>query len=532
MVDGPQQPADDDSAEAQQRRRLVWRRAGIGLLVLGLLAVLLLACVLWIPRWLYPSLTETDLQNVSDAAKVQELKGARLKLQNDARTTLLQGLGAVLVLTGAGIGASVTLRQVRATRDQIRETATASRNQLKLSERSQVTDRYTRAVEQLGHEKAPVRLGALYSLEHLAQDNPEYRQTVVDVVCAYLRMPYTPPAQTELDTAQAEEMAPPANGRNRALHPAPGRDPAREEFQVRQTAQRLLADHLRRPRGAYDHDAQLRPPSPQQPFWPGIRLDLTGATLVDFGFARVSVIDARFGGATFRGDAAFRGATFEGVAAVFREATFKGNAWFSGATFQGFAWFTDATFHGDAGFDSATFQRRAGFDRATFQGAAGFDKVTFQDAAVFNKATFRFTTWFTEATFIGGTWFNEAAFQGDTQFNKATFQRTAQFGNADFQSAVLFHGANFQGYTWFDEAAFQDIVGFGRATFQGAASFRRAQVLQLNDFDRRRVWPDGWTVRPDPADPSRGMLVPAEHAKEPEPAVPPSDPPDTGSGTG
>jgi hypothetical protein len=43
--------------------------------------VLLLACVLWIPKWLYPSLTETDLQNVSDAGKVQELKGARLKLQ-------------------------------------------------------------------------------------------------------------------------------------------------------------------------------------------------------------------------------------------------------------------------------------------------------------------------------------------------------------------------------------------------------------------------------------------------------------------
>jgi hypothetical protein len=199
MVDGPPQPADDD-AKAQERRRLVRRLAGAGLLVLGLLVVLLLACVLWIPRWLYPSLADSDLKDVRtaendpDAAKIQELKGARLKLQNDARTTLLQGLGAVLVLTGAGIGASVTLRQVRATRDQIRETATASRNQLKLSEQGQVTDRYTRAVEQLGHEKAPVRLGALYSLEHLAQDNPEYRQTVVDVVCAYLRMPYTPPS--------------------------------------------------------------------------------------------------------------------------------------------------------------------------------------------------------------------------------------------------------------------------------------------------------------------------------------------------
>ena len=70
MVDGPPQPANNDNAKAQERRRLVRRLAVAGPLVLGLLVVLLLACVLWIPKWLYPSLTETDLQNVSDAARV------------------------------------------------------------------------------------------------------------------------------------------------------------------------------------------------------------------------------------------------------------------------------------------------------------------------------------------------------------------------------------------------------------------------------------------------------------------------------
>ena len=120
MVDRPPQPADKDSTKAHQRRRSTWRLAGVGLLALGLLVVVLLTCVLWIPRWLYPSLTDTDLQNVSDAARVQELKAARLKLQNDARTTLLQGLGALLVLTGAAIGASVTLRQVRVRPDPVR----------------------------------------------------------------------------------------------------------------------------------------------------------------------------------------------------------------------------------------------------------------------------------------------------------------------------------------------------------------------------------------------------------------------------
>ena len=59
-----------------------------------------------------------------------------------------------------------------------------------------VTELYTKAVEQLGSDKAPVRLGGLYALERLAQDNPAQHQTIVNVICAYLRMPFsaTPPA--------------------------------------------------------------------------------------------------------------------------------------------------------------------------------------------------------------------------------------------------------------------------------------------------------------------------------------------------
>ena len=56
-----------------------------------------------------------------------------------------------------------------------------------------ITELYTRAVDQLGAEKAPVRLGGLHALERLAQNNPTQRQTIVDVICSYLRMPFTPP---------------------------------------------------------------------------------------------------------------------------------------------------------------------------------------------------------------------------------------------------------------------------------------------------------------------------------------------------
>jgi hypothetical protein len=191
MADRTPQPADDASTETQPPPRRTWKRlAGAGVAAaLALLVVLALAaCVFWLPKHMYPSLTATDLRGVSGPDKVQDLKAERLKLQNDARTTLLQGLAAVVVLIGAGIGASMTLRQVRATRAQITETARASANQLKLSEQGQVTDRYTKAIDQLDEKNAlAVRLGGLYALERIARDSPDDRATIAEVLCAYVR---------------------------------------------------------------------------------------------------------------------------------------------------------------------------------------------------------------------------------------------------------------------------------------------------------------------------------------------------------
>jgi uncharacterized protein YjbI with pentapeptide repeats len=223
MAHRPGQPTDDND-KARPRRYPAWMLTGAIAFALGLLVVLLLTCLLWIPRWLYPPLTETSLRNVADAAKVQELKDARLKLQNDARTTMLQGLGAVLVLTGAGIGVSMTLRQVRATLDQISAATRASHDQLKLSEQRQFTDRYTKAVDQLDdHRAVAVRLGGLYALERIARDSPDDRKAITEVLCAFARtaprpeppaaakgaVPSDPPATdaTPVGTPAAEPVA-------------------------------------------------------------------------------------------------------------------------------------------------------------------------------------------------------------------------------------------------------------------------------------------------------------------------------------
>jgi uncharacterized protein YjbI with pentapeptide repeats len=101
-----------------------------------------------------------------------------------------------------------------------------------------------------------------------------------------------------------------------------------QERQVRLAAQRILSEHLRPP-AADQHSAD----SSRTPFWPATRLDLTGATLIDFSFDNAAVSDASFDGATFIGDTRVREATFTGDTR-FRKAIFTGDASVNAATFS------------------------------------------------------------------------------------------------------------------------------------------------------------------------------------------------------
>ncbi len=307
-------------------------------------------------------------------------------------------LDAVRTGLAAGAGAGAAVGLMLAFRRQHHQEIATVLTDLDATER-RITELYTKAVEQLGNDKAPVRLGGLYALERLAQDNPAHRQTIVNVICAYLRMPF--PSNLPLTEEAIREADLEAEG-----YPGPFPDPPfgsvtdreawEQERQVRLTAQRILGEHLRDDRAKDQRSTD--PPSTR--LWPGIRLDLTGATLIGFDLGNGVVAEADFRGATFTGDAFFDLVTFTGKA-HFSGATFNGSTAFDGATFSGNAFFDKVTFTGPAAFSRATFTPVAWFSEATFTGDAFFDKVTFTGPAAFSRATFTGVAWFSEATFTG-----------------------------------------------------------------------------------------------------------------------------------
>jgi Pentapeptide repeats (9 copies) len=203
-------------------------------------------------------------------------------------------------------------------REQLDRTLAEQREQLGRTLAEQRTrtlnERFATAAGQLGDDKPPaVRLAGVYAMAGLADDWEENRQTCVDVLCGYLRMPYEP------DPGQDA--------------PGPERLEFRASREVRHTVIRVIAAHLRK-------DAAVS--------WQGL----------DFDFADVVFDGGSFHRAEFSGGTvSFYDATFPGGTVYFGEATFSG-----GTVYFGDAWFSDGT----VTFGGATFSG----DRVTFHGAA------------------------------------------------------------------------------------------------------------------------------------------------------------------
>lgn len=191
--------------------------------------------------------------------------------------------GTIVVGTGGAVALLLTARRQRST-----ELTLAHQREVAISTEFDATERritelYMKAADQLGAEKAAVRLAGLYALERLGESSQGQRQTIISLICAYLRMP---PVCSNSDE--------------------PDRNAVEEEH-VRRAAARIIGRH-----SVAENDDYWRIP----------QIDLIGAALreaeladVDFRQAKLSRADlsgADLSRATLRG-AKLIGANLTGV---------------------------------------------------------------------------------------------------------------------------------------------------------------------------------------------------------------------------
>jgi uncharacterized protein YjbI with pentapeptide repeats len=57
----------------------------------------------------------------------------------------------------------------------------------RLTREGHITDRYSKAIEQLGNSNADVRIGGIYALERIARDSTADRETIIEVLTTFIR---------------------------------------------------------------------------------------------------------------------------------------------------------------------------------------------------------------------------------------------------------------------------------------------------------------------------------------------------------
>ena len=340
-------------------------------------------------------------------------------------TTGVGGLRHSILLATGGLLAILTLGETRRKNDIDKDKNDKDhRRQVRAGRR----ERYTKAVEQLGDEKAPIRMGGVYTLVGLIdewledesidkyEDRLKEGQVIINNLCAYIRSPFT--LASHYDELSKTDPTPKGIYKGK-----------KEKFYADKAILDSEAD-VRLGIIKEIHD-RLGPGISTPGTWSDFEYDFSGSTF----FYPIDLTNSyyakpiNFSGSVYKGRAVFGGSTYQG-GADFRGSTYKGKADFSYSTYQ-WAVFRGSTYQGGADFRGSAYKDGAVFSGSTYQYWADFRGSTYRSRADFRGSTFYYG---------GGTNFSGSIYTGEANFSGSTFYYggKANFNESIFYSDIYF----------------------------------------------------------------------------------------------
>ena len=260
-------------------------------------------------------------------------------------TTGVGGLRHSILLATGGLLAILTLGETRRKNDIDKRKNKQEKKKNDKDYRRQVRaerrERYTKAVEQLGDEKAPIRMGGVYTLVGLIdewledesiekyEDRLKEGQVIINNLCAYIRSPFTL-----------------ASYYDKLSNPTP-------KGIYKDKKEKFYAD-----KAILDSEADVR------------------LSIIKEIHDRIQGPDKNTPGAWSDFEYDFSGSTFF-YPIDLTNSYYAKPINFSGSTYQGRANFSDSTYRGRADFDNSIYQKEADLSRSTYRGEANFSGSIF-----------------------------------------------------------------------------------------------------------------------------------------------------------
>ena len=253
--------------------------------------------------------------------------------------------------------------------------------------------RYTKAVEQLAHEKAAVRLGGIYTLvglvdEWLADksikdkdDRRKEGQVIINNLCSYIRSPF----KLAEKRATLESDTQPDNYQGNFFE-----DQVKlfEEQDVRRSIFNEMSTRIH-PLNEEEEEEKLDCIT-----WDVFEFNFQKST-VFYPLNRLTFFSPDFRNSKFFGPTDFEFSVFREIP-IFQGIQYFGDADFSGAHFQGTALFQNSYFERELSFNVTTLSAGAVFDNSIFKGSTKIipilqGNISFNDALFSCSSTHSFT---------------------------------------------------------------------------------------------------------------------------------------------
>ena len=453
-------------------------------------------------------------------------------------TTGVGGLRHSILLATGGLLAILTLGETRRKNDIDKRKNKQEKKKNDKDYRRQVRaerrERYAKAVEQLGDEKAPIRMGGVYTLVGLVDEWLEEKslsddqklkegQVIINNLCAYVRSPFTLASHYD----ELSKPSPTSKGIYKGKKEKLYADKATldSEADVRLSIIKEIHDRLQGP-----EENTSGTWSEFEYNFSGSRffysVDLTNSYYTksvnfsgsvyegeaDFS-GSVYKSEADFGGSTYQGEAGFSGSTYQGEAA-FTDSTYEKNATFStpnsrstykdtadfsGSTYWGHADFTDSTYEKNATFSTpnsrSTYKDTADFSGSTYWGHADFTDSTYEKNATFStpnsRSTYKDTADFSGSTYKDTANFSRSTYEGGANFSRSTYQcQWAYFSDSTYEGGADFSESTYEGGAYFSDSTYEDGADFSDSTYKSWAYFSRS-TYQDGAYFSRSTYQDG-----------------------------------------
>ena len=291
-------------------------------------------------------------------------------------------------------------------------------------------ERYTKAVEQLGDEKAPVRMGGVYTLvglvdewleEKSLSDDERFKegQVIINNLCAYIRSPFTLTSYYD----ELSEDAPSLEGIYKDK---------KEEFYVDKATLDSETD-VRLSIIKEIHDRIQGPDKNTPGAWSDFEYDFSGSTF----FYPIDLTNSYYA-----------------KPINFSDSIYQSRADFSGSTYRDEAYFGGSTYQGGADFGGSTYKDVADFGGSTYQGRADFSRSTYQ-WAYFSDSTYKSWAYFSDSTYKSWAYFTGSTYQW-ANFSDSTYKSWAYFSDSTYENETNFSGSIFYQETYFGEDGYSN----------------------------------------------------------------------------